>query len=117
MDAKGIPLYAGPKRTSNSGIDPFSKALAMVVAYAVATVDNIGPVQRRPALKKYGEILRDPRSLAAFNGDLLDAPARFEGKRTKLQSINIHCMLYEVCFIRFKTGHGEGRPWKTGKKR
>lgn len=59
--ASGIPLYAGPKRTSNggSGFDLEHKDDAMVDAYAEAIVDRIGPVLINPALKKYGDTLFD----------------------------------------------------------
>lgn len=57
VEANGMPLYAGPKRTSNSGNALDVSESEMVAAYAVDKLARIGPVLRRPALKKYGEIL------------------------------------------------------------
>lgn len=57
--AKGMPLYAGPNKTSNlgSGFDPDDREVAIVDAYASANVARIGPVLIKPALKKYGDML------------------------------------------------------------
>lgn len=54
MDAKGIPLYAGPKSTSNCGRGLVGDdcAEAMVDAYAFDSVAKMGPVDSNPALKK-----------------------------------------------------------------
>ena len=55
--AKGIPLYAGPNRMSNSGMpgDPDAAASsdeAIVEAYAEQSVSSAGPSAISPALKK-----------------------------------------------------------------
>ena len=68
--AKGMPLYAGPKRTSNSGSpgEVFS-AEAIVAAYAEQRVSSTGPDARRPALKKYGDKLRSRANEERRSGD------------------------------------------------
>lgn len=45
--ARGIPLYAGPKRTSKAGMDDWR-----VPAKASAVAERSLPSYRRPALKK-----------------------------------------------------------------
>ena len=42
--ARGMPLYAGPKMTSNGGISDDKREEAMWVAYADARVSMRGPV-------------------------------------------------------------------------
>lgn len=61
--ANAMPLYAGPKRTSKGGMGIFPEdvgrwAATMVAAKASDRTARIGPVLSRPALKKYGEMLR-----------------------------------------------------------
>ena len=61
--ASGMPLYAGPKTMSNAGSTgrPAAAAAsepAIVEAYAEQSVSSAGPSAIRPALKKYGEMLR-----------------------------------------------------------
>jgi hypothetical protein len=55
-----MPLYAGPKSTSKAGREASEAAASedeIVDAYAVQSVVSRGPVERRPALKKYGDVL------------------------------------------------------------
>jgi len=68
--AKGIPLYAGPNKTSNCGSGFWDEASAstMVDAYADARVARMGPVLSRPALIKYGEILGDCEGMRSSEG-------------------------------------------------
>jgi len=49
-----MALYAGPKSTSNGGRGEAGEEReeTIVAANAVERVENIGPVLRRPALKK-----------------------------------------------------------------
>lgn len=52
-------MYAGPNRTSKVGRGKVEDDWAdtIVAAYAVDKIARIGPELRRPALKKYGDIL------------------------------------------------------------
>ena len=51
-----MPLYAGPNNTSNFKFEEFICS-EMSAAYPDATAEIRGPLQSRPALKKYGDIL------------------------------------------------------------
>ena len=57
MVASGIPLYAGPKRRSNEELSV--GCAATVCAYAHASDDSNDAVEKRPALKKYGDTRPD----------------------------------------------------------